>query len=561
MAGVSIPFLSPSRCVLLITDDALCVFDVTAGGVALLDEIGWRRPDFENQVADLIRHRAGGKSVLIINDGVEQQYRKEKVPRITMFDRASLVQRRLSVAFPNYPIKAALQLKDKSKKSFTLTAPPKTPDDGQMYLFAAVPASDYFARTMEAINRSGAGISGYALLPVESSELVKKLADALSRQKRVKNDAVWSVLIGQHHGGGLRQIVTKNGELALTRITPVKTPDETDAESWCIEVSQEFQATLSYLTRFGYNTDDGLNVVVLANPDLGSQLENFIATTCNYFTTTTPQAAQALGVRLGRGLDNHYADPLHVGWIGRKTAQVLPLKSRELDKIANPRKIASAVLVLLSLGVGYVGYETSNVLQAIYGATKNYEVALAQRAEIEQIYRDELKRKEEMGINVPLIQGALAINDRIDKEKVDILPILEVVGQELKNLRLDGFAYKNPTVNLQPDLNIPPPTPAPPREFGLVLQFSFAGTVLPQEGNAEIRAMTERLQKALPAYTVQVQKELLDLSYRGALTDEVGLTAESRKASDRYNAEILITKNPSAGDQTASGVATGGTVQ
>lgn len=542
MAGLSIPLLSPSRCVLLITDDALCVYDVTSRNVTLLEEVGWRRPDFENTIADLISLRTGGKSILIVNDGVEQQYRKEKIPRITMFDRASLVQRRLGVAFPNYPIKAALELKDKTKKAFSLSAPPKVPTDGQLYLFAAVPASDAFARTMEAINRSGSGISGYSLLPVESSELVKNLADALSRQKRLKNDAIWSVMIGQHHGGGLRQIVTKNGELALTRITPVKTPDEADTEVWCTEVSQEFQATLSYLSRFGYNPDDGLNVMVIANPDLGNHLESFINTSCNYFTTTTPQAGHILNIPLGRGTDNHYADPLHVGWIGRKPVSTMPLRSRELDKIANPRKIAASLLIVLSLVLGYVGYACSNEALAIYGATKNYEIAVEQRAEIEKIYRDELKRKEEMGIDVKMIQGALAIDDEINRERIDPLPLLEVISGELKNLRMDGFEYINLTTDMRTDLSLPLPATAVPRSFDLILKFSFAGTVLPQDGNAEIRQLVDRLNDAIPGYEVSVKKDLVDLTYKGAITDETGLTAKIRKASDRYLGEILIKK-------------------
>ena len=550
MAGLSVPFLSPSRCVLLITDDALCVFDVTSRSVTLLEEVGWRRPDFENTISDLISMRAGGKSVLILNDGVEQQYRKEKIPRITMFDRASLVQRRLGVAFPNYPIKAALELKDKTKKGFSLSAPPKDPSDGQLYLFAAVPASDAFARTLEGINRSGAGIAGYSLLPVESSELVKNLADALSRQKRLKNEAVWSILIGQHHGGGLRQIVTKNGELALTRITPVKTPDEADTEAWCTEVSQEFQATLSYLSRFGYNPDDGLNVMVIANPDLGNQLESFINTSCNYFTTTTPQAGHILGIPLGRTNDNHYADPLHVAWVGRKPTAVLPLKSRELEKIGTPRKVATALLLILSLGLGYVGYAASNELMAIYGATKNYEVALEQRAEIEKIYRDELKRKEEMGIDVKLIQGALALDDEILRQKVDPLPLLDAVASELKNLRLDGFKYENVGFALRPDLSVPPATKAIPRIFEMVLKFSFPGTVLPQDGNAEIKALTERLNDALPGYEVSVRKDLVDLTWRGQMTEETGVNAKVRMASERYQAEVSIKqKSPNASDQ------------
>ena len=549
MAALPLSFLSPSRCVLLITDDALCVYDVTARGATLLESVPWKKHDFVTTVSELIREEAGGKSVLVLNDAVEQHYRKEKVPRITMFDRASVVQRRLNVAFPNYPIKAALEIKDKSAKGFSLTAGSKDPKaDGHMYLFAAIPASDAFARTLEAINRSGAGISGYCLLPIESSNLVKDLSDRLSRQKRIKNTAVWSVLIGQHHGGGLRQIVIKNGELALTRITPIVTPEESDAEGWCSDVAQEFQATLAYLSRFGYNPDDGLNVMVVAKPDLCAQIETLINTPCNYYTLTTQQAAQLLGISLGRDSSNHYADPLHAAWAGRKPRPILQLKSKDMDRIGKPRQMATAAMLLLSLGVGYFGFVSSNEAQAIYAANKNLEVAQEQRKKIEEIYQQELKRKESMGIDVKLIQGSIAIYEGVEKQKVNPLELLRVVADQLKNLRIDGFEFNNRGSDFTPDPNQPNKKP-PPRDFGLLLKFSFAGTVKPQNGNAEIKDFIDRLAKHLPDYDVTIQKKLADLSYTGAITEETGLTASKRKASDRYEAEVMIKKAPKADDQ------------
>lgn len=553
MAGLSVPFLSPSRCVLLITDDALCVYDVTSRSSTLIEAVPWRSPEFSIVVADIIRNRAGGKSVLVLNDAVEQHYRKEKVPKITMFDRASVVQRRLNVAFPNYPIKAALELKDKKKKpGLTLSAPPKS-TEGQLYLFAAIPASDAFAKTLDAINKAGVGVSGYCLLPVESSDLVRTLATKLSRQKRAKGPAVWSVMIGQHTGGGLRQIVTKNGELALTRITPVPLPEEVDPMAWCTEVAQEFQSTLSYLARFGYNPEDGLDVMVLANADLGAKLEGLISTTCNYYTVTTPQAAHVLGMNLGRDVNPHYADSLHAAWVGRKPVQALSLKSRDLDKIGMPRKIATAAMILLTLGVGYFSFMLSNEAQALWANKKNLEVAHIQREKIEKLYQEELKRKESMGIDVKLIQGAIALYQSVEKAKVDPLKLLKAVSGELKNLRIDGFEMNNRQPDWTPDPNNPAAQP-PPRDFSMVLKFSFAGTIKPQDGNAEIAQFKDRLSEALkPDFEVSIQKDVQDLTYLGQMTEETGLTATTRKADERYQAEVLIKRVVQADDAQSTG--------
>lgn len=545
MAGLPLPFLSPARCVLLITDDALCVYDVNSRSTTLLDTIPWKTPDFIDTVATMIR--TIGKSVLVLNDAVEQHYRKEKVPKIAMFDQANVVKRRLNVAFPNYPIKAALEIKDggKKKPAFSLRAPSKEEKakDGQLYLFAAIPASDAFAKTLEAINRSGVGVAGYCLLPIESADLVKKLADNLSKQRRVKNTAIWSVLIGQHHGGGLRQIVTKNGELALTRITPIILPEEGDVAGWCADVVQEFQATLTYLSRFGYSPDDGLNVMMIGNPDLGAQIEGMLNTPCTYYTLTAPQAASALGVNLGRGADTHYVDPLHAAWAGRKPVPFLQLKSREMDKVSQPRRMAMAAMLLLSLGLGGGGFFASSEAQALYAANKNYEVAQEQRKKIEDLYVQEIQRKDKMGIDVKLIQGSISIFNNVKADKIDPLPILRVVADELRNLRIDGFEFINPSVNFVADPQQPQQT-KPPRDFSMVLKFSYPGTTKPQDGNAELKDFIDRLGPKLPGYVVTINKKLQEMSYLGAMTEETGVTAEKRKSTDRFLAEVMIKKAP-----------------
>jgi hypothetical protein len=74
--------------------------------------------------------------------------------------------------------------------------------------------------------------------------------------------------MGQHRSGGLRQIVVKNGEIALTRMTPIAENDENSA-AWVEDVVQEFKATMSYLSRFGYSPDEGLEVILIANPEPG----------------------------------------------------------------------------------------------------------------------------------------------------------------------------------------------------------------------------------------------------------------------------------------------------
>ena len=82
--------------------------------------------------------------------------------------------------------------------------------------------------------------------------------------KESKEKASWTIFMGQQSSGSLRQIVTRNGELALTRMTPIV---DTDIEPalWAREVTEELDSTMSYLARFGYKKEDGLDIIIVSN--------------------------------------------------------------------------------------------------------------------------------------------------------------------------------------------------------------------------------------------------------------------------------------------------------
>src|SRR5262249_42366662 len=144
-----------------------------------------------------------------------------------------------------------------------------TKEQDDVYIFSAVPESRQLTQTVGAVQAALTQIAGFGLLPVEASDMVKALYAKVQQRKQ---SAQWVVLIGQHRHGGLRQIVIKNGDLALTRMSPVMESDQ-DAHAWAGEVQQEFSATMSYLTRFGFQQEDGLHIILIANPEAGQALE------------------------------------------------------------------------------------------------------------------------------------------------------------------------------------------------------------------------------------------------------------------------------------------------
>lgn len=375
--------LTPSRTILMISDDALFIYAIGPKGVKMIEAVPWSAENFEDNVALIIAKECGGKPVLIINDMVEQHYRKEKIPKVSPLDKQNVVKRKLNVAFPNYPVRAALPLKEKVAKTDKAMA-------GSIYIFAAVPASDAFKKTMAAATKSLAPISGFALLPIEASDMIKKLSEKLSSKGEKK--AQWTIFIGQHQGGGLRQIVIKNGELALTRMTPIIETDE-NPSVWANEVHQEFQATMSYLSRFGFDSEDGLNVVLVSDSAAGDMVNELIDVPCNFFSMTSEQVAKTMKLPSFSQEEIHLADMLHVGWIGKKSRFILPMKAKQIDNVSQPRQIAVAASVLLLLGGCFQSYQLLGYYQGLSEGREDVASKARKKDQLDLLYEREIKRK------------------------------------------------------------------------------------------------------------------------------------------------------------------------
>src|SRR5688500_10927304 len=105
----SIPLLTPSRCVLMIGDEALYIYESGASKTRLIDTVPWASKDFEDSVSDIIRREAKGKALLILNDMTDQHFKGgQRIPRVGPMDKPNVVARKLAASFPNYPIRGAL---------------------------------------------------------------------------------------------------------------------------------------------------------------------------------------------------------------------------------------------------------------------------------------------------------------------------------------------------------------------------------------------------------------------------------------------------------------------
>lgn len=550
MAQLIPKLLQPSRVIILIMDDGVAVFLSTRKGIELLDDLHWREASFTDKLTELLA-RSGATSVLILNDTVDPHYRKEKIPIPTLLDKANIIKRRLNVAFPNYPIRASMLLRQPTPPKSAAKAPKEKAEKdairSELHLFTAVPNSDAFGKIVMAISKVDIQIMGYGLLPIESRSMLVHLVRDISKKDIQVGTGHWSLLVSQHHGGGLRQIVIRNNELALTRVTPVIEPDPTSPGTWAAEVAQEIQATLSYLSRFGYTPEDGLDIITIGESEFLAPVESMITTPCHFTNIPVQVAAAYLGLNVGLQNDPHHADIIHAGWAAKKLTLELPLASKELVSIQQPRRAALAFMLASAVSVASVlGYGTDMAMK-YYDLNVNLEIAQADKKKIDEIHYEELKRKEKMGIDVPLIKGSLAINKSLKAVIVDPLPLLETISKQMQDIRLDKFEFSNQGPEVL-DKSYTGAAGAA-RTTTLTLYISFSGTIEPKAGNQEIDKLVERLNESMGSmgYTAEVTKQLQDLTYKGIIKEELGVTGEARKGEDRYKAEILIRRTANNG--------------
>lgn len=532
---MALSFLTPARTVLLVSDEFLTIFSISAKGAKLIETVPWGADNFEKTISRIIARDCGKKPVLIVNDMVEQHYRKERVVKtgVTFVDKSSMVARKLNVAFPNYSIRAAYPLKEKIPKTESQPA-------ADVYIFAAVANTDQITQTVNATKKSLASVAGFCLLPVEASDMVKSLSVKMAKKGKKKN--VWSIFIGQHRNGSLRQVLTKNGELALTRMSPMVESDQ-NPEVWAQELLNEFKSTMSYLSRFGYDPDDGLDVFVMANPAPGEALRAIVDVDCDLHIMTVDEAAKILGVSLGPQSDARYADALHVAWVGRKSRFILPMKAAEVDEVSKPRQIAMGAAVLLFAGSAFLAYQNATSYSELSSTNEEINTFKRQKAQLDAQYEREVQRLAEVGFDAKLVQSSLAVYDEFEKEKIEVLQVVKQVGNALgKDLRIDKINLKraeepivaNPFNNFQADADKKKPL------YEARITMTYPSTADVDKGNREVAKLRNRIKSLMPGNEVKVIKELQDFSYQEGIVSEAG-DVDTQNAQQDFVAEIEIT--------------------
>lgn len=522
-------FFTSSRSVLVLSDEGLKVFYVKSRSTKLIDVIPWDDPSFEISAKNLIVKSCKKAPVVVLNDMVEQHYRKEKIPKVSFFDRKAVLKRRLGLAFPNSKVRAALKLKNKGASKAK---------DGTPFLFAGMSSSGAFNKTLSAVKLSGANLIGFFLLPIEASGLIKDISSKLN--KNVGNKPVWKIFVGQHVGGGLRQVVTRDDELALTRITPIVDTDS-DPALWSKEVSLEIEATMTYLSRFGYNAMDGLDVIVIANDDSKEALQNVVNVECDLHVINAAEAARLLKLNIGKQEDLRYADILHVSYLGRSRKFKLPLEAPSISEVVNPKKIASIASLGLFLGAVYLSYVSFQGWAKVLENKEQLVLAQKNQQSLAQELDIELEKIKAFGFDLKFVTKSLEIHNKYDQSKMMPLPVVQAISQSLGvDTRLDSFDLKVDEA-LKTSQEFVAYGAKAESEFFIegLLRLSFSSDIEPEINVLKMNQIEENLKQRLPDYEVEIIKQVADLSYTGNVSGSSG-ASENAVKPERYDAEIII---------------------
>lgn len=299
--------------------------------------------------------------VILLDDTLAQDYRQETLPEaLAFFDKKKLLARRLAQHFPNAPLRAALARKAGPQLLLGVG------NEG--------PVPQWLARLAKLPNPSGA----VALLPVESASMIGRL--------RPEARKGWALLLSWQRSGGFRQIVTLDGEILFTRLTPPP-PASASLDFIAASLALDVQATRDYLARFGLGEDTPLPLIAILHDSMHDALRAApLEDSSDVLFLTPHEAARKLDLGFAPDTGEPMADLLHLLWAGRKRRLTLPLMSR----FVRERMVSSVVrrtgwalaVAILVVGMAWSGLDLFRLAQDSAQKTRLRDAIAALEKEI-----------------------------------------------------------------------------------------------------------------------------------------------------------------------------------
>ena len=515
--------LGVKRRILLVGSEGIVLYNIrTRSGVRREGALAWEVPDFERRLTELLLQGKKSYPVRIVFDGADQTYRKEEnIPKLSPFDRPRFVKRKLELAFPSYPIRASLEIDPrKNKRGRRSGAAPS-------YLFVALPETDHLDSVSRAILEAGVPIAGFGLLPLESAGLASELSTELFGEGKASR---WVTLVSQHETGGLRQVVIKDGNLALTRLTP---PAEggVNGAGWAEDVLRELRATLTYISRFGYSSNDGLDVIVIGG-DVEAQFFNTQDMPITNFRCINLSAAlQVVGGKIPVQEKTNFADALHAAWIGRKNSLMLPVSVPSIRDIMAPRLAARVAMAgMVAAAVAFAAY-TFNGYQDYLSMEEEAASKQIQREGMQREYDQEAKVFDTLPMKPDVVARALSIKETLNKNTVNPDIMLNRLRRTLgPDIVLEQLRFQHtPDEALSAEGRLGKPivygADGKPLDRGSVqmtFRFTLSADIPLEQKVQRAEALQKSLTDAFPGYNVTIVSQFGKVSPSGSFTGGTG---------------------------------------
>ena len=256
--------------------------------------------------------------ILLLADTQAQHVRYEELPALGFSDRRKLAHKRLELAFPVTDYSSCLL----RKKGTTLIS---------------VEATGSFQTWVERVaalpNPQGLACS----LPVESSRMMSRL---LPNTKHG-----WAIMISLHKSGGTRQIVTNDGHIIFTRLTP---PIARSSSTGFVAAAfaLEIKATRDYLARFGLTPEMPLSLLALVPPDLKETLDVTPLDVRDRRILTPHEASLALRLPFAPSPVEELSEIVHALYLAHTNHIVAPL-------LKGDRKLDGITLLIQRIGYAF----------------------------------------------------------------------------------------------------------------------------------------------------------------------------------------------------------------
>ncbi|MBF0560463.1 MAG: hypothetical protein HQL37_00330 [Alphaproteobacteria bacterium] len=460
---------------------------------------------------ELLKELAGarGLPVRVLIDVQDQSYRRETIPRVNRFDRATLIQLRAKALYPGNALRGFMELGAVKGRRET------------EYLFTGLDAGGVLAQWEAALAPHHTRFRTVALLPIEGIHLVGTLAKSIARDRSKRKPPAdhppptgreWQLLVSPSALGGYRQIVVRDGELTFTRMTTARWGED-DPEAAADTIAREIRASLGYLGRLGFMQNDTLNLIVLGSAPVGAALARQELPSQTLTTLTPYEAAYRLGLDSAIEPGEPFADLLHVEAFARKPAALVNLrKSRTTSlgiespsRLAYLASVAMGAAVVAAMGYGgYLGVKliSKRSLPATQGATlASQEKHLA---EIREQFTNSPERYEE-------VAGTAWISGKQAERQYSPFPILDrlagALGEDVTLLSFDWTQR-----GLAVDSGAPPKPAATAQIFDTITVraelLGMTGKIT--ESQQAAKGLLARIQVAFPEFNVTASKMPLE---------------------------------------------------